>query len=518
MKGKIVEKTKLISNNFSGINRTASIFSGSIITAEDVQNVELFATETNSGVGIRTVNGNVSICDLLPENETVINIFESIQKTKTYFFVHTESDSCGKIYLFFPETKELVLKVDNLKVTGKSSAVDVAQGWSDLWVFSNSEDIILIELERCNDEGNLDEVESLTLTDTEGRAVKGLGLVIFAGRLWIFNNQTLWYSVQEDIRDFSTSDAEFVTSAGYIEFVKQITAIYPYLGALAVFHKSSSCLVAYDDENHSFYKSFDSPGGCVGPDALVFHGTELYFYDDTKKGVFSFKQVINGDKTLGENIALNIQDELFAISAFEKEKTKAISVVTADRNEVWFLLPYDDKNYSVIMIYDYLRRCWIKRKSQKISCMRIINNKLYSAGSKIYEEYKSSTFDGEYIPAYYKCAPLNLGEQNSLKILSYPPKITMQKSYSNDFYIEYTKDYDALTTKVKRVVSKTLENVLYFDIGNWDEKYFPHEKINVIKKLPAAYFKTLQMVFYTQDEGQNFCINNIEFGKIKIKV
>ena len=123
MKGKIVEKKKLISNNFSGINRTASIFSGSIITAEDVQNVELFATETNSGVGIRTVNGNVSICDLLPENETVINIFESIQKTKTYFFVHTESDSCGRIYLFFPETKELVLKVDNLKVTGKSSAV-----------------------------------------------------------------------------------------------------------------------------------------------------------------------------------------------------------------------------------------------------------------------------------------------------------------------------------------------------------------------------------------------------------
>ena len=41
--------------------------------------------------------------------------------------------------------------------------------------------------------------------------------------------------------------------------------------------------------------------------------------------------------------------------------------------------------------------------------------------------------------------------------------------------------------------------------------------INAIKKLPAAYFKTLQMSFYVTDSDQNFCINNIEFGKVKVK-
>ena len=142
----------------------------------------------------------------------------------------------------------------------------------------------------------------------DGNIVKGLGMVIFSGRLWVFNGQKLWYSVQEDVYDFSTSDAEVVTSSGYIEFVKKITAIYPYLGALAVFHKDSSCLITED--NGIFSKSFDSPGGCAGYDALVFHGTQLYFYDDTKKGVFSFLQVVNGDKTLGENIAIDIQEEL----------------------------------------------------------------------------------------------------------------------------------------------------------------------------------------------------------------
>lgn len=513
-----MQTTSLICNNFSGINRNNSQYSSSIITASDMQNVELFSTENNSGVGIRTAKGNIAVSNDIPENEKVVNIFQSIQKSKNYCFVHTESEEEGKIYLFIPETKELIKKVSGLTVTGKSSGTDVTQGWSDLWVFSNSEEMLTIEIDHYDSEGILDEIKMMNPTDMDGRVVKGLGLVIFAGRLWVFNNQVLWYSVQENIYDFSTSDAEIVTSAGYIEFVKKITAIYPYLGSLAVFHTNSSCLIAQDETDQSFYKSFDSPGGCAGYNSLVFHGTQLYFYDDTKKGIFSFLQVINGDKTLGENIAIEIQEELFGISSSELDNIKVLSVVTYDRNEVWFLLPNDEENYSKIMIYDYIHKAWIKRKSQKITSVNIINGKLYSAGKKIYEEYNSSDFDGEFIEAYYKCAPLNLAVENSLKILSYPPKITMDMLYSNNFYIEYTKDYNSLTTKTRHITSKTLQNVLYFDKGFWDINIFPHEKINIIKKLPTAFFKSLQMIFYTKEAGQNFCINNIEFGKIKTKI
>lgn len=512
-----MQRTALICNRFSGINRSSSVYSSSVITASDIQNVELFATEVNSGVGIRTSKGNVAVCSQIPADERVINIFESIQGGVTYFFVHTENSSEGKIYLFSVISGTLTLKVSGLSVTSKSCATDVSQGWSDLWVFSNSEEMLSIELNNYNEEGELDEVVMMNLKDGDNRDVKGLGLVIFAGRLWVFNGQILWYSQQENIYDFSTSSAELATSAGYIEFVKNITAIYPYLGTLAVFHSNSSCLIAIDDDSSAFYKTMDSPGGCASYNALVFHGTELYFYDDTKKGVFCFRQVVNGDKTLGDNIAVDIQEELFNIPMAERDNIRAISVVTSDRNEVWFLIPDGDEDYSTILIYDYLRSAWVKRKSQKINCFATIGGILYSGGKKIYEEYNSSTFDGEFIGAFYKCTPLNLGYENSYKILSYPPKVSLDMYYNNSFYVEYTKNYDATSSKTRYVKAKSQQNSLYFDIGHWDFAYFPQKDISTTKKLPSSFFKTLQMTFLTKNEGGDFCIRNIEFGKIKTK-
>ena len=113
-------------------------------------------------------------------------------------------------------------------------------------MFSNGEDILTIELEKYNEKGELDEIKKMSLIDRDGRSVKGLGVLNFNGRLWIFNDNVLWYSVQQNIYDFSTANASIVTSAGYIEFVKKITAITIYVSSIAVFHQDSSCLVNYD--------------------------------------------------------------------------------------------------------------------------------------------------------------------------------------------------------------------------------------------------------------------------------
>ena len=112
-----MSSTSLYCNIFGGISKQDATFSSKKITASDLQNVELYDTGINSGVGIRTAKGNTLVCNLIPESEKVINLFQSVQKSKTYFFVHTETETEGKIYLFIPNSNILQLKVDRLTPT-----------------------------------------------------------------------------------------------------------------------------------------------------------------------------------------------------------------------------------------------------------------------------------------------------------------------------------------------------------------------------------------------------------------
>ena len=539
--------TSLINFKFGGIRRKDSVFSDEKITCSDCQNVELFFTKLNSGIGIRTANGNKSITqyvdnndelqDAVPDGEEVVGIFETIQDGISYFIVYTESETKGRIYSFNLLTKVLTLIVDNLSVTGNACGTDFAQGWLDIFVFSNGEDVKYIYTDTETHEALIvEDAENIHLEDPDGRDVSGLGLVIFDDRLWIFNGKVLWYSKKAECRDFSYVDPDAVTSAGYIEFVKPITAIYPYLGSLAVFHKDSSCLVTVD-KTTGFKQEDESPGGCAGYNSLVFHGTDLYFYDDTKKGVFSFKQIVNGDKTLGDNIAYDIQDELLLIKENKLNKIRALSVVTSDRNEVWFLIPIDDtyevevyneeseeyetvtKQASNILIFDYIRGEWIKRKCQRINAIGIYEGTLYSGGASIYEEYSGETFNGDFIESYYTCTVFNLGSDNTLKITKLPPRATLDNERRCNFWVKYVKNYNTLkSVKEKEVKGKTESSIARYDSTyHYDEGWIYSTSTNTILKFPSSTFKALEITLFTKKKGDTFALKALEFSRLKVK-
>lgn len=509
--------TQLICNNFGGIRQKNAVFTDELITAQDIQNVELYYTGTNGGVGIRTAKGNVSVNDTLVGSERIINIFESIQNKQRYFIVHTEDERQGKLYLYNMNFNTLEIKKTGLSLAGVSNGFDMIQGWNDLFFFTNGYEMFTFQVGKTDSDGNLIEIEDLNLVDRDGRQVVGIGAALFANRLWIFKDNILWYSATSNIHDFVTSDAEWETSAGYIECIKKITAIHEYLGSLAVFYEDSSALLSVSEG--MFSMSDESPGGCAGINALVFHDTDLYFYDHTKKAVFSFKQVVNGEKTLGENIAVEIQDELLNIDINKNNNIQALSVFLTGRNEVWWILPTSDENYSTILIYDYLKREWIKRKSQKINAIRIIDNVLYSAGNcgNILEEYNSSTFNGEFIPHYYNCTPFNLGAMNTLKVLVFPPRVSFDLPYTNNFFVKYIKNFNTFKKPKIKYIKAKFKNFLIWGIGFWGINYWSSKATNTIGKFPNATFKILEISLYTEAKGQDFAIKNIEFSKIKVK-
>lgn len=510
--------TQLLCNKFGGIRQKNAIFSDEIVTAQDLQNVELYYTEINSGIGIRTMLGNVAVNDSLKNSEKIINIFESTQGGIKYCFVHTEGTEAasGKLYLYdFLEDTFTAIKT-GLTVTGQSNGFDVAQGWDDLFFFTNGSEMFTYEI----DGGN---IVNMTPKDRTNRDVIGIGAALFAGKLWIFKDNILWYSVTANIYDFATNDPDWDTSAGYVEFEKNITAIHEYLNSLAVFHADSSELLSIASDN-TLSRGQESPAGCASYSSLVFHDTNLYFYDDTKKSVFSFKQVVTGEKTLGENIAIEIQEELHKIDSKDVDKIKTLSVFIKDRNEIWWLIPTDEEDYSTVLIFDYLKGEWLKRKCQKINCVAIYNNILYSGSNNgvLLEEYQSPTFDGEYIEHYYKCSPMNLGAMNTLKVFLFPPRISFDMPYTNDFYVKYEKNYDRLKKpKLKHIKAKNKGLYYYGDPKSiYGAAFYAPKRTGEIGKFPNATFKILEITIYTDKENeipQNFAIKNIEFSKIKVK-
>ena len=513
--------TELINSNFGGIRRKHSAFGSELITCSDCQNVELYSTGINSGVGLRTVKGNVSCTDLIPAGEQVVGLFETIQNGISHTIVYTELEGSGTLYNLNLGQNTLTTLVSGLKATGNACGVDFKQGWSDYFVFSNGEDIKYIYTDTNALDGiRVETDENIHLIDTDNRTVKGLGLINYDSRLWVFDGKVLWYSKKEDCRVFNFVDTSVVGSSGYIEFSKDITAIHEYLGSLAVFHKNSSALVK-TDATTIFKVEDESPGGCASYNSLVYHGTDLYFYDDTKKGVFSFQQIVNGDKTLGDNIAEDIQEELLQIRSSNLNKIKALSVVTKDRDEVWFLIPIsEDPTKSIVMIFDYGRGEWVKRKCQHINTMAVVDSKLYSTGESIYEEYTTDLFDGEFIDSFYTCSILNLGKDNTLKITKFPPRIAVDASYKNHFFVKYIKNYNVLKQpKIKEIKTKSLKNILVYDSGNTYDTIYSYQPntVTIITKLPSASFKALEITFYTEDTMQEFCIKSLELSSIKVK-
>ncbi len=507
----------ILCNNFAGIKAKDLIFSSSVITASDMQNVELFNTGVSSGVGIRTMKGNIPIFEL-DGDEKIINVFKSTQRAGNYCFIHTETENEGKIYLFNSASKEIDLVVDGLIITGVSFGVDFVRGWSDLFILSTGEELLSIELE-ISGENILPQVIKFAPADMDGRTVKGYGLVVFDGRLWIYNESVLWYSMKGDCYDFSTSSAGLTTSSGYIEFVKNITAIAPYLGTLAVFHNDSSCLITINSD-FTYSKTDESPGGCAGHYSLIFHGTQLYFYDDTKKAVFSFSQVINGDKTLSDNLAEDVQPYFSEIYDWQVNEIRMCSVIQYNKNEIWFLLPSVNDGLSDILIYDVLHSQWIHRKSQKINSMIMLDNLLHSVSDKkILKEYSGENFDGEFIPAYYTCAPLNLTVDNMMKSFYAPPRVTLDADFNNDFMVRYVKDNNYTKKyETKHIALRPLKNYFTWDVSLWDvDTMLRPPQADYIRRLPTAYFRNLEITFFTEQLSQGFSVKNMEITRIKGK-
>ena len=106
---------------------------------------------------------------------------------------------------------------------------------------------------------------------------------------------------------------------------------------------------------------------------------------------------------------------------------------------------------------------------------------------------------------------------NTLKVLVFPPRVSFDLPYTNNFFVKYIKNFNTFKKPKIKYIKAKFKNFLIWGIGFWGINYWSSKATNTIGKFPNATFKILEISLYTEAKGQDFAIKNIEFSKIKVK-
>ncbi len=521
----------LFIENFKGIrglNHVVDVFSSGTISAVNCCNVDLKNSDNSANVSICTTKGNKLVKDI---GKTVIGQFFSVQNGVAYWYIYAVDETRGYLYTYDASTDELEDVGVELSINSHCNGITISQGFDDWFVFTNGvDDYLGICPAR---ELSEDRVKFLNAIDAEGREIRGLGLEIQDGRLVTFCKNRVHWSAQANIFDWISSDPDIITSPAYQEFDRDVTAIVYYNNSLVAFTNDYSVSFTGNPGNAAnFARSGASGGGCPSYKAVMKFDNKLFYYDHVARNVFAYYLLDSGQTRPTEGLANDVIAFLNKIFNKRLQDLELISYIYGNKNEIWFKLPFEERN--AILIYDYLNHEWTERREQDdIRAFMVVEGSLYSAsGSKILKEYVSSTFDGNYIPSEYKMNVINVGSDSNIKVPKMPLILTLDYEYENDFYIEFVYDDIPDKSRKKHIVKLTKGYLIwaksYEDEGGgcWAHHetdpengiWVSSEKNTVMFNLDGVmHFKQLQIRIYTKEKPQEFAIKRLELKRVRLK-
>ncbi|MDR2902193.1 MAG: hypothetical protein LBU87_03705 [Lactobacillales bacterium] len=518
-------ETNLKVDRFLGIRLLNPIvdMQNGYLSAYDAKNVELRYAETSSNVGIYSMKGRQKIATL--EGKKIIGQWESIQLGVRYWLVYAIDDAKGYLYHYKPSAGTFDLLYDDLSPVPKANGITTAQGFDDVFVFTNGVDdyvaVMMSADEKC---------KCLDAVDAEGRNIRGLILKMHNGRLVTNCGNRIHWSRTGDIYDWSSSDTGYVTNAAYQEFDSDVTAAEVYGDALVVFTNTHSVqFQGNPGDVSSFSRSEATGGGCAGPMAVCKFDNKLFYYDAKARNVFAYYLYDSGQTRPSDGLAGNMLKFFAQIDENKLGQISIVAVSSSNKSELWFHLPLLEG--SVILIYDYLKQEWVCRDMGPLTSIQAISGDVYGAHEDmLVKEDSGDTVLGEFYPCEYTCHTIDLGSDSNLKIPKMPLIFTFDTHYSNNFSLEFMIDERTDTAKIKRIEKQgdafliwatedgAIGGVWAHDDGeggyywNYDDAF--DSTYNLHGLVP---FRQLRLKFYTEKSGDSFGIKRIEMKRVKIK-
>lgn len=498
----------LVFNTFKGIRKINGVSSGGQLSAVECKNIEFVLSQSNGEINIKTTLGNIKINEI--NGYALIKGFESIQDGTKYCFIYAESATIGRLYQYNPTANTFTVLVDNLSVTGKANGITMTNSAYDVFVFTNG-----IEYRRISFAQN---PQVATLSPTYNSvAVTGLVLEEQDGSLVIgCDNGIVLASRKGDITDYNYVTPTDSNKAWYQIFGSPVTAIVNYNSGLIVFTaEKSTLLIGNMSEAASAQRQESKQGGCFSFESWTIHDNLLFVYDDVQKNIYCYNTNTVGQTVINSPVAKEVKDFFVGI-----EKFNIIKYIANNKSEIW--INYNDK----ILIYDYLVQEWTERSCHPITNIFIFNNQIYSLNQgKLLQERTGNdcVFDGVFYGASYKAQVINLGSWSNLKEMDLPPILTCVQNFNNKFWITVDIDGKKRKTKFVQMIGSPDTGIWGDDAATiddsctWDTSIFASESDSVtqqVKGKSVSSWYYLQFTFYTEQQGQDFCIRSFELKEI----
>lgn len=503
-----------IYSSFKGIRELNGVNTGGVISALECSNVELVQTEIGNNTGIKTMDGNTAKY-YLPIGYNIIGIWRSVQDNIPYEFIYAETEQKGSLF-YIDITRQPVILIDNLTVTGKANALTMSSTAYDVFVFTNGEETKTVCF--TSDAGYGDSIKTINAVDYLGRSIKWLSMTQWNGFLVVADEYGVHGSHQNDIYTWN-DNPEDVADSWYIDFSKRVTAVYAYTGGLYIFTEDDVTFLNTTPNDTDNSKMQTTAGvGCFNYQSIVKHDTYLFFYDNNQKNIYLIENIDVGQTRPSGPVGQEIQSVFGDVKSF-----KMFSCIYKNRNEIWCLINDD------IYIYNYFQKEWVKRYEQPINTVCLYGNTVHTGGGNaIYVENINTNFNGVFYPAKYKTTFINLGSNSNLKKQKTPLLLVLSDAYRNDFWVKLTVNNKTKNPKLVRVKGSGggvygSENRTY-DIIPDNMKYGTarYAKINKYSKqvveisTPQTWY-TLGVEIFTETAGQGFYINSMELKNIKEK-
>lgn len=446
-------------NLAGGINQSASKTALGLDTKRlywaDSKNIEILQ---NSGV-VRQ-NGNTQILQLA-NTEEIIGI-HPIKDNSTYNLILATKQ--GNLYIY--GSKSQTLAKLNKKIDG-SSRINFVDFLDGIVIGSKNDSLFYIN----NDNGYV--IENCNLHDANNIEIKSEVISVFAGRLWVSNGSTLYYSALGKYNDFTTSN-----DAGYINNfhtdTNSITALKSYKDYLAIYKENSVYLLS-GTSNEDFKITPFADKGTGSFRGVINVNNRQYFVN---QGIYSMEQAgLLSQIQMGSEISLNIKSEF---ENFDKTRFDEIIVLHYEaKNQVWYFVPYkNDEYFHTIWIYDYVNQAWFKRYlPQDITTACSFNEYILTADKtgKVYREDFGNTFNGTAIEFAWKSPFLAAGDSNVRKTIE-EFYFVLDESYDNNFDFSVCKNYDdTYQDDEDKIYSYNSDNLMWYGDNlltslnfNWD--------------------------------------------------